>query len=167
MAVLDVGLLGCPIKEQRVKDMSCGKGWTMFEERCYQKFSSPLVWWAAERYCQALDGHLAAVNTLQENEFIRSSFGNGWIGLTLDAILIKNERQKIVNLTWSDGSPAGNAFREQNISYDVFQEYIWRLNDPFCAFLEDHGSWSLQPCSLIEKEFICEKGILTRKCALL
>eukprot|EP00058_Branchiostoma_floridae_P004017 XP_002589505.1 hypothetical protein BRAFLDRAFT_88364 [Branchiostoma floridae] len=138
MAVLDVGLLGCPIKEQRVKDMSCGKGWTMFEERCYQKFSSPLVWWAAERYCQALDGHLAAVNTLQENEFIRSSFGNGWIGLTLDAILIKNERQKIVNLTWSDGSPAGNAFREQNISYDVFQEYIWRLNDPFCAFLEDH-----------------------------
>ncbi|XP_078700194.1 uncharacterized protein LOC144926975 isoform X3 [Branchiostoma floridae x Branchiostoma belcheri] len=155
--ILEVGLLGCLIKEHPEKGISCGKGWTMFEERCYQKFSSPLVWWAAERYCQALGGHLVAVNSLQENEFLRDNVGNGWIGMKLAASLIKEDRQNIVNFTWSDGSPAGEAFQEQGISFDVFQEYIWRLNDPFCAFLEKHGPWSLQPCSLIEKEYICEK----------
>ncbi|XP_035662454.1 dorsal-ventral patterning tolloid-like protein 1 [Branchiostoma floridae] len=55
----------------------------MFEERCYQKFPSPLVWWAAENYCQALGGHLAAVNTLEENDFLRDNIGNGWIGMKL------------------------------------------------------------------------------------
>ncbi|XP_035682875.1 uncharacterized protein LOC118420254 [Branchiostoma floridae] len=131
----------------------------MFEERCYQKFPSPLVWWAAERYCQALGGHLAAVNTPQENVFLRDNIGNGWIGMKLGAVLIKKERQKIANFTWSDGSLAGDAFKlqERDIPLDAFQEYILRLNDPFCAFLENHGPWSLQPCSLIEKEFICEK----------
>eukprot|EP00058_Branchiostoma_floridae_P006108 XP_002591596.1 hypothetical protein BRAFLDRAFT_80692 [Branchiostoma floridae] len=129
----------------------------MFEERCYQKFPSPLVWWAAENYCQSLGGHLAAVNTPQENGFLRDNIGNGWIGMKIGAVLIKKEREKIVNFTWSDGSPAGDAFREQDISFDGFPEYILRFNDPFCAFLEDHGPWSLQPCSLIEKEFICEK----------
>eukprot|EP00058_Branchiostoma_floridae_P002771 XP_002588259.1 hypothetical protein BRAFLDRAFT_86707 [Branchiostoma floridae] len=49
-----------------------------------------------------------------------------------------DERKKMVDFTWSDGSPVGNAFREQNISYTGFREYIWRLNDPFCAFLERH-----------------------------
>ncbi|XP_035697806.1 brevican core protein-like [Branchiostoma floridae] len=155
-----VGLLGCPVKENHVNYTSCGKGWTMSEGRCYQKFASPLVWWAAERYCQSLGGHLAAVNTPQENEFIRDNIGNGWIGMKIGAVLIKKEREKIVNFTWSDGSPAGDAFREQDISFDGFPEYILRLNDPFCAFLEDHGPWSLQPCSLIEKEFICEKGAI-------
>ncbi|XP_078667145.1 uncharacterized protein LOC144908996 [Branchiostoma floridae x Branchiostoma belcheri] len=159
-AVMDIGLLGCPIKEQRLKDMSCGKGWTMFEDRCYQKFSSPLVWWAAERYCQALGGHLAAVNTLQENEFLNSNIGNGWIGMKLDAVIFKKQKQKMATFTWSDGSPAGNTFWEQNISHTGFQEYMWRFNDPLCAFLEDHGPWSLQACSLIEKEFICEKGLI-------
>ncbi|XP_019639146.1 PREDICTED: uncharacterized protein LOC109481108 [Branchiostoma belcheri] len=155
--ILEVGLLGCLIKEHPEKGISCGKGWTMFEEHCYQKFASPLVWWAAERYCQALGGHLVAVNSLQENEFLRDNVGNGWIGMKLAASLIKEDRQSIVNFTWSDGSPAGEAFQEQGISFDVFQEYIWRLNDPFCAFLEKHGPWSLHPCSLIEKEYICEK----------
>ncbi|XP_078665906.1 secretory phospholipase A2 receptor-like [Branchiostoma floridae x Branchiostoma belcheri] len=126
----------------------------MFEERCYQKFSSPLVWRAADRYCRALGGHLAAVNSPRENDFLRGSIGSGWIGMMLDAVLIKNNT---VNFTWSDGSPVGGAFQEQDISFDGFQEYIRRLNDPFCAFLENHGPWSLQPCSLIEKEFICEK----------
>ncbi|XP_035661774.1 snaclec A14-like [Branchiostoma floridae] len=87
-AAMDIGLLGCPIKEQRAKDLSCGKGWRMFEERCYQKFPSPLVWWAAERYCQALGGHLAAVNTLQENKFLRISFETGWIGMKLGAVIL-------------------------------------------------------------------------------
>eukprot|EP00058_Branchiostoma_floridae_P028507 XP_002613998.1 hypothetical protein BRAFLDRAFT_67420 [Branchiostoma floridae] len=137
-----VGLLGCPVKEDRIKHKSCGKGWTMFEERCYQKFPSPLVWWAAERYCQALGGHLAAVNTPQENGFLRDNIGNGWIGMKIDAVVIKNKIQEIVNFTWSDGSPAGDAFKKQNISFDDFQEYIWRLNDPFCGFLEDHDQAS-------------------------
>ncbi|XP_078617285.1 lymphocyte antigen 75-like [Branchiostoma floridae x Branchiostoma japonicum] len=153
----EVGLLGCPMKENHVNYTSCGKGWTMSEERCYQKFASPLVWWAAERYCQALGGHLAAVNTPRENKFLRDNIGNGWIGMKIADVLIKKESEKIANFTWSDGSPAGDAFREQDISFDGFPEYIWRFNDPFCAFLEDHGPWSLQPCSLIEKEFICEK----------
>eukprot|EP00058_Branchiostoma_floridae_P025702 XP_002611192.1 hypothetical protein BRAFLDRAFT_88408 [Branchiostoma floridae] len=136
----EVGLLGCPVKEDRVKEASCGKGWTMFEERCYQKFPSPLVWWAAERYCQALGGHLASVNTPQENDFLRDNIVNGWIGMKLGAVLIKKERQKIANFTWSDGSPAGDAFKlqERDIPFDAFQEYILRLNDPFCAFLENH-----------------------------
>ncbi|KAI8487905.1 hypothetical protein Bbelb_343530 [Branchiostoma belcheri] len=155
--VLEVGLLGCPIKDQHVKDKFCGKGWTMFEDSCYRKFSSPLVWWAAERYCQALGGHLAAVNTPRENEFLRSDIGNGWIGLKLDAVVMKKQRERINDLSWSNGSPAGDAFKEENIDLDAFQEYLWRLSDPFCAFLELHGPWSLHPCSLLEKEFICEK----------
>ncbi|CAH1261984.1 LRP1B [Branchiostoma lanceolatum] len=142
--------------EHRANDISCGEGWAIFEEHCYQKFSSPLVWWAAENYCQALDGHLVAVNTPQENEFLRGNIGNGWIGMKIGAVLIKRERQKIDNFTWSDGSPVGDAYKDQSISID-FLEYSWKLNDPFCGFLEDHGPWSLQPCSLIEKEFICEK----------
>ena len=76
-----------------MKDASCGKGWTMFGERCYQKFPSPLVWWAAENYCQALGGHLAAVNTPEENKFLLDNIGNGWIGMKLGAVLIKKERQ--------------------------------------------------------------------------
>ncbi|XP_078600334.1 uncharacterized protein LOC144875296 isoform X2 [Branchiostoma floridae x Branchiostoma japonicum] len=157
MAVLDVGLLGCPIKEQRLNEKSCGKGWTMFQESCYQMFTSPLVWWAAERYCQAVGGHLASVNTPQENTFLRSNIGNGWIGMKLDAVVMKKQREKIDNFTWSNGSPTGNAFKKQDIELDAFQEYLRRLNDPFCASLELHGLWSLQPCSLVEREFICEK----------
>ncbi|CAH1233194.1 BCAN [Branchiostoma lanceolatum] len=156
MAVLDVGLLGCPIKD-RFKDKTCGKGWTMFNGTCYQKFTSPLVWWASERYCQALGGHLAAVNTPEENEFLRNSIGSGWIGMKLDAIVMKKQWEIMGNFTWTNGSPTGHAFREQDIAFDVFLEYLWRLNDPFCAVLELHGPWSLQPCSLVEKEFICEK----------
>ncbi|XP_019632938.1 PREDICTED: LOW QUALITY PROTEIN: uncharacterized protein LOC109476447 [Branchiostoma belcheri] len=155
--VLNVGLLGCPIKEQRFNDKFCGKGWTMFEESCYQMISSPLVWWAAERYCQALGGYLAAVNTPRENEFLRNNIGNGWIGLKLDAVVMKKQRKRIKDLTWSNGSPAGDAFKEENIALDAFQEYLWRLNDPFCVILEVQGPWSLHPCSLLEKEFICEK----------
>ncbi|XP_019633443.1 PREDICTED: uncharacterized protein LOC109476868 [Branchiostoma belcheri] len=136
--VLNVGLLGCPIKEQRFNDKFCGKGWTMFEESCYRIISSPLVWWAAERYCQALGGHLAAVNTLRENEFLRSNTGNGWIGLKLDSVVMKKQRERIKDLTWSNGSPAGDAFKEENIALDAFQEYLWRLNDPLCATLELH-----------------------------
>ncbi|KAI8503545.1 hypothetical protein Bbelb_185160 [Branchiostoma belcheri] len=97
--VLNVGLLGCPIKEQRFNDKFCGKGWTMFEESCYQMISSPLVWWAAERYCQALGGHLAAVNTPRENEFLRNNIGNGWIGLKLDAVIMKKQREDHVAST--------------------------------------------------------------------
>ncbi|XP_066279104.1 uncharacterized protein [Branchiostoma lanceolatum] len=157
LTILEIGLLGCPVKEHRGNDKSCGEGWAIFGEHCYQKFSSPLVWWAAENYCQALDGHLVAVNTPQENEFLQGNIGNGWIGMKIGAVLIKRERLKIDNFTWSDGSPAGDAYKDQSISFD-FLEYSWKLNDPFCGFLEDHGPWSLQPCSLIEKEFICEKN---------
>ena len=52
----------------------CSNNWTLYENNCYQLFSSgeALNWMSAEERCLESDGHLVSIRNSDDMEFIHS-----------------------------------------------------------------------------------------------
>ncbi len=68
-------------------------------QHLYQRFDGGLRWHDARDFCALLGGHLATISTAQEDEFLYTNFGYGWLGAT-------DEQEEGV-WRWVTGEPWG------------------------------------------------------------
>lgn len=126
----------------------CGSSWKQLGSHCYNFFGEKLTWTAAQARCVREGGHLASVQSLEENQFLdglrrldSSSEKTVWIGGTdIDAE---------GSWLWSDGS----AWKYTN----------WHSEEPNnsggsedCVQIREGGEWNDDSCSKT-RTFICEK----------
>ena len=62
----------------------CAEGWIAFGHHCYRAFPGARPWHVAGIVCQKVGGDLPAVQSEEENAFLRKNFPeqNLWIGIT-------------------------------------------------------------------------------------
>nr|XP_055064545.1 C-type lectin domain family 4 member M-like [Misgurnus anguillicaudatus] len=120
-------------------------GWIYYQSSLYFISSEKKNWTESRRYCRERGADLIIINNKEEQDFIKSSYGNDklWIGLTDIEV---EGRWK-----WVDGSTLTSRFwasREPN----------GNAGDEDCVLIESTG-WADYPCTGYFK-WICEKNIL-------
>lgn len=115
---------------------SCPLGYINYSlnNQCYTTTIDALNWYDARDRCEALGGVLATIDSLDVNNFIRSSFNasNIWLGYN---------DQKIEGVfEWQSGEVSGftNWMRDQPDNF----------NNQDCAEMTPNGKWVDQNCSL-------------------
>ncbi|XP_064101211.1 macrophage mannose receptor 1-like [Macrobrachium nipponense] len=93
----------------------CLGTWEHHGGHCYQVFTETHTWTEAEQVCQAYGGHLASINSQDEESFIQQklwyayelTFDDLWVGLQLDTEADKHwtDGSSIDYLHWEFGQP--------------------------------------------------------------
>jgi len=63
--------------------LTCKAGWHFFCNSCYTIVRTTSSWYAARDHCASVGGHLAAITSARENDFLAQLMGNisnVWIG---------------------------------------------------------------------------------------
>jgi len=114
------------------KDISfCPDGWKKFNQNCYKNGEKTLNWQDAENHCKQEGGHLASVNSKEENDFIRTiSSGVFWLGLTdfKEGVWIWSDGSPFAFNNWSGSGPSNSGGNE-----DCVQWVNGKWNDINCA----------------------------------
>ena len=111
-------------------------------EKKFQLFTDRMTWTEAEAHCQGLEGQLASVQTLEEQQEVESlaEYGTAWLG--------GNDREKEGDWRWSDGSPW---------VYTNWKDKSGGKKGDLknCALLIASRGWMDYPCDDI-KPFVCQ-----------
>lgn len=118
--------------------MSIPKDAFVFGSHSYVVFSNCSSWEKARDYCESLGGHLATIESAEENSamfnYVRSQFGgNAHFGLIDNENegewrLVTGERVTYIN--WHSGEPNGESSREDyGMFYYKFDDGTWNDGD--------------------------------------
>ena len=111
----------------------CSIGRTIFGANCYKLFSQTLNWEAAEKHCQGEGGHLASVQSAEENNFLTGMTTEmHWLGATdiaFEGDWVWQDGTARVFTDWKAGQPDNNNNNE-NCLMKNFQGAQW--NDGPC-----------------------------------
>jgi len=123
-------------------------GWRIFQSFYYKQFEESSNWPEARERCIQEGGDLASVLTLEESDFITTSFYD----LSGKDIWIGGYSQD-KSWKWSDGSLYG--FRNW-----AYWGYSYSPSDGKCVFLSSSsaGQWNGIECSQTFPAFICKKN---------
>jgi len=112
----------------------CPDGWKKFYQNCYNFVEKTLNWQDAENHCKQEGGHLASVNSKEENDFIRTiSSGWFWLGLTdfKEGVWIWSDGSPFAFNNWSGSGPSNSGGNEDCVHGTQEENGNW--NDINCA----------------------------------
>jgi len=112
----------------------CPDGWKKFNQNCYNFVEKTLSWKNAENHCKQEGGHLASVNSKEENDFIRTiSSGVFWLGLTdfKEGVWIWSDGSPFAFNNWSGSGPSNSGGNEDCVHGTQEENGNW--NDINCA----------------------------------
>ncbi|XP_062600821.1 perlucin-like protein [Saccostrea cucullata] len=129
---------------------SCGEGWIQYGYHCYYLNMSSAAWDDAMQTCHGLGAYLVAINSAEENEWIRlkreSEFwpiNQIWTGGTdrndEGSFIWENSKKALNYSNWGPGEP-----NDDSTSEDCLTLYF------------SGGNWNDEKCHL-ERPFVCEK----------
>nr|KAG5703780.1 hypothetical protein BaRGS_009578 [Batillaria attramentaria] len=116
-----------------VSERSCRTaGWDGFQSSCYKLVENAMTWAAAKDHCKSLDGKLAEIESLEENEFVKQLARQGesaWLGghdPESDGSWVWDVSGNSIPLQsgdWGEGEPSGNGIclqlrKAQNYTWD-------------------------------------------------
>ena len=122
----------------------CEPDWMEFQASCYRFIPSAQTWYAARKYCAALDARLVVITSEEENEFVARHSNT----LTLIGLSDELEEGRWV---WENGL---------NLVYENFDEgepNNQNDNEDFVEIYSHNGKWNDLSLSYL-RPFICEKA---------
>ena len=114
-----------------------------FQASCYRFIPSAQKWYAARKYCAALDARLVVITSEEENEFVARHLNTStFIGLS--------DELEEGRWVWENGL---------NLVYENFDEGEPnnQYNEDFVEIYSDNGKWNDLSLGNL-RPFICEKA---------
>ncbi|XP_061112228.1 CD209 antigen-like protein E isoform X1 [Conger conger] len=143
------------LEEEQVKPKICQPEWIQFNTSCYFISSTSKSWDESQGYCAERGGHLAIIDTPEEqtflwNQLVRGHWNAYWFGISdekAEGDWFWVDGTKLVGGFWMDGEP--------NNHIDEDCGYMVKTRNPGILAL---GSWYDAPCSM-HWPWICEGPI--------
>ncbi|KAM4690063.1 brevican core protein [Rhinophrynus dorsalis] len=132
-----------------INNEKCLDEWDTFQGFCYKHFHSRKSWEDAEMHCRDYGGHLASINTPEEQGFVNNKYREyQWTGL--------NDRTIEGDFQWSDGNP----LLYENWAQGQPDSYFLSGEDCVVMVWHDDGKWSDVPCNY-HLPYTCKMGLVT------
>ena len=136
----------------------CPCGWTQFATQCYKYFDNQTTWSAAEATCVAEGGHLASINSKDENDFIHQLSNctqqDLWIGShddDADRHWRWTDQSEWEFAAWARVEHTGNWWEQQC-------GHMFALDGTLGGRRYAGGEWHIVMCSL-RYNFVCQHPI--------
>uniref|UniRef100_A0A914Q589 Uncharacterized protein n=1 Tax=Panagrolaimus davidi TaxID=227884 RepID=A0A914Q589_9BILA len=158
----------CDINEQCGKSsevescqsQSCPQGWRFFDKTkaCYKTIYN-VSFDQAQAQCQTLGSNLVSINSLEENEFVRSMI---YIG-TSDIELTDDTYIGFKNGKWIDGTPVnytnGAVMPDPFLIEHKVLDYCWFMisDNPSPEYFYLQGQWYISNCDRVFRTAVCKK----------
>ena len=111
----------------------CHQGWTYSNSQCYKPLHGTYTWNEAQTHCRNYGGHLASIQSYQENDFIYKLMGGvaTWIGgyKHLTWFWIWDDGVKWSYTNWNAREPSGDGR-----CLEMFRGWNGRWNDKPCHY---------------------------------
>ncbi len=126
--VVNMNEQGVPLDEQEPVDPDT---WHVFGDHAYRLTPEPMEWHAAEAAARELGGHLVAIETAEENDWLVATFGGHaeyWIGLTDEAVEGEfrwTSGAKMEYSNWRPGEPNDEFGREDWVFMNFIEPGLW------------------------------------------
>jgi hypothetical protein len=106
--------------------------------------AAPLPWYAASLYCRTVNGYLAVIDDLDEENFVASNlpdYTSAWIGAT--------DRKSEETWTWD--------LNDGPLDFSYWAEGEPNAGNGDCASVaRSDGKWSAEDCYSLRQSFVCE-----------